>query len=66
MKQFWICVGISILIVIILVVWIAKASEKYLEDHPEIANQAKQSVDGYNEAVDRHNQKVASGELRND
>lgn len=62
MKQFWVCVAISIVVVIALVMWVAKASEKYAEDHPELAAQAKQSVEGYNEAVEKHNERVRTGQ----
>ncbi len=61
MKEFWISIAVAIAVVVGGLAWLGKASEKYTEEHPEIALQAKQSTEGYNAAVERHNAKIASG-----
>ena len=59
MKEFLISVVVSIIVVILGFVWLSKASQDYLEKNPEIAEEAKSSMDSYNESVERHNQKIA-------
>lgn len=61
MKEFWISVAVAIAVVVGGLAWLGKASEQYADQHPELALQAKQSVEGYNAAVEVHNAKIASG-----
>jgi len=59
MKEFWISVLIAIAVVVAGLFWLAKASENYVDKHPEIAAEAKKSLEGYNTAVEQHNERIA-------
>lgn len=58
MKAFWISVVFAIAVVALGFLWLSKASEDYAEKHPDVAMEAKQSLEDYNSAVDRHNKQV--------